>query len=85
MTNVQYELDEYDDVEIHNAYKELVETGKSISREDFQKAVWNKARDNARVPMQWDDSDNAGFTTGTPWFKVSDRYSGDQCERSTCG
>ena len=74
MTNVQYELDEYDDVEIHNAYKELVETGKSISREDFQKAVWNKARDNARVPMQWDDSDNAGFTTGTPWFKVSDRY-----------
>ena len=74
MTNVQYELDEYVDVEIHNAYKELVETGKSISREDFQKAVWNKARDNARVPMQWDDSDNAGFTTGTPWFKVSDRY-----------
>lgn len=74
MTNVQYRLEEYDDVEIHNAYKELVEIGKSISEEEFMKAVWNKGRDNARVPMQWDDSKNAGFTTGTPWLKVSNRY-----------
>ena len=74
MTNVAYRLEEYDDVEIHNAYKELVQTEKSISEEDFMKAVWNKSRDNARVPMQWDDSENAGFTTGTPWLKVSNRY-----------
>lgn len=74
MTNVKFQLQEYDDVEIHNAYKELVEIGKSITKEDFMKAVWNKSRDNARVPMQWDDSDNAGFTTGIPWFKVGDRY-----------
>ncbi|MDO4941712.1 MAG: alpha-glucosidase [Lachnospiraceae bacterium] len=74
MTNVHYQLEEYDDVEVHNAYRELVQTQKSICKEDFLKAVWNKSRDNARVPMQWDDSENAGFTTGTPWFKVSDRY-----------
>lgn len=74
MTNVKYRLDQYDDVEIHNAYKELVEHAGSISAEDFQKAVWNKSRDNARVPMQWDDSEHAGFTTGTPWFSVCPRY-----------
>lgn len=74
MTNVHYELDEYDDVEVRNAYQELVVNAKSISEEDFKKAVWNKSRDNARVPMQWDDTENAGFTTGTPWFKVSGRY-----------
>jgi len=74
MTNVQYELKEYDDVEILNGYKELVQTEKTISEEDFMKAVWNKGRDNARVPMQWDDSSNAGFTSGRPWLKVSDRY-----------
>ena len=74
MTNVQFELDEYEDIEVRNAYKELVLNGKSISEEDFKKAVWNKSRDNARTPMQWDDSDNAGFTTGKPWFRISDRY-----------
>lgn len=74
MTNVHYELDEYDDVEVRNAYQELVVNAKSISEEEFKKAVWNKSRDNARVPMQWDDTENAGFTTGTPWFKVSGRY-----------
>ena len=74
MTNVHFELDEYEDIEVRNAYKELVLNGKTISEEDFKKAVWNKSRDNARTPMQWDDSLNAGFTTGKPWFRVSDRY-----------
>ena len=74
MTNVHFELDEYEDIEVRNAYKELVLNGKTISEEDFKKAVWNKSRDNARTPMQWDDSDNAGFTAGKPWFKISDRY-----------
>ena len=74
MTNVHFDLDEYEDIEVRNAYKELVLNGKSISEDDFKKAVWNKSRDNARTPMQWDDSDNAGFTTGKPWFRVSDRY-----------
>ena len=74
MTNVHFDLDEYEDIEVRNAYKELVLNGKTISEDDFKKAVWNKSRDNARTPMQWDDSDNAGFTTGKPWFRVSDRY-----------
>ena len=74
MTNVYFDLDEYEDIEVRNAYKELVLNGKTISEDDFKKAVWNKSRDNARTPMQWDDSDNAGFTTGKPWFGVSDRY-----------
>lgn len=74
MTNVQFELDEYEDIEVRNAYRELVLEERSISEEDFKKAVWNKSRDNARTPMQWDDSENAGFTAGKPWFKVSERY-----------
>lgn len=74
MTNVHFDLDEYEDIEVRNAYKELVLNGKTISEDDFKKAVWNKSRDNARTPMQWDESDNAGFTTGKPWFRVSDRY-----------
>ena len=53
---------------------DLVVKNKTISEEDFKKAVWNKSRDNARVPMQWDDSENAGFTAGKPWFRLSDRY-----------
>ena len=74
MTNVHLPLDEYEDIEVRNAYKELVKESGSISEEDFKKAVWNKSRDNARTAMQWDDSENAGFTTGQPWFAVSDRY-----------
>ena len=68
MTNVQFPLDEYEDIEVRNAYQDLVIKNKTISEDDFRKAVWNKSRDNARVPMQWDDSANAGFTTGTPWI-----------------
>lgn len=74
MTNVQFPLDEYEDIEVRNAYQDLVIKNKTISEDDFRKAVWNKSRDNARVPMQWDDSENAGFTNGKPWFRLSDRY-----------
>ena len=74
MTNVQFPLEEYEDIEVRNAYQDLVVKNKTISEDDFRKAVWNKSRDNARVPMQWDDSENAGFTTGRPWFRISDRY-----------
>ena len=74
MVNASYQLEEYEDVEVKNALLELVEREKTISREEFQKAVWNKSRDNARTPMQWTDGENAGFTSGTPWFKVNPRY-----------
>ena len=62
MTNVQFPLEEYEDIEVRNAYQDLVVKNKTISEDDFRKAVWNKSRDNARVPMQWDDSVNAGFS-----------------------
>lgn len=74
MTNVTFDLNEYEDIEVRNAYQELVVNTGTIFEEDFKKAVWNKSRDNARTPMQWDDSENAGFTDGTPWFKLNPRY-----------
>ena len=74
MVNASYELEEYEDVEVKNACMELVEREKTISREEFKKAVWKKSRDNARTPMQWTGGENAGFTSGTPWFKVNPRY-----------
>ncbi len=74
MVNCHYELDEYDDIEIRNAYQELVVKNRSISEADFKKAVWTVGRDNSRTPMQWSGKENAGFTTGEPWFKVNPRY-----------
>lgn len=75
MVNANYELDEYQDVEVRNARLELVDRDKTITEAAFKKAVWNKSRDNARTPMQWNAGKNAGFTTGTPWFQVNPRYS----------
>ncbi len=74
MTNIHLPIDEYEDIEVRNAYQELVIKEKSITKEEFLQAVLNKSRDNGRTPMQWDDSPNAGFTTGIPWFKVNPRY-----------
>lgn len=59
-------MDDYVDVEAHNAYKALLEQG--LSDHDAFTIVHAKARDNSRTPMQWDDSATAGFTTGTPWL-----------------
>ena len=38
------------------------------------KKMWRSSRDSARTPVQWDDSENAGFTTGKPWFYVNQNY-----------
>lgn len=72
MTNVQYDIEDYKDCEIINMYHERLEKG--YSKEEIMKSIYAKGRDNARTPMQWDDSANAGFTTGTPWIKVNDNY-----------
>lgn len=72
MTNVQYDIEDYKDCEIINMYHERLEKG--YSKAEIMKSIYAKGRDNARTPMQWDDSANAGFTTGTPWIKVNDNY-----------
>ena len=74
MTNVAFgSLEDYRDIESLNAYKELVEiNGKAP--DEMMKAIHAKSRDNARTPMQWDESENAGFTTGVPWIKVNPNY-----------
>ena len=74
MTNVKYpSIKDYQDIQIVNAWKERVEEG-GQDPEAFLRAVEKLGRDNARTPMQWDTSDQAGFTTGTPWLKVNDNY-----------
>lgn len=72
MTNVQFDIEDYKDCEIINMYHERLEKG--YSKDEIMKSIYAKGRDNARTPMQWDDSENAGFTTGTPWIKVNDNY-----------
>lgn len=74
MTNVQFEsIDEYKDIETLNMFKEKVEAG--VDPERVLQSIYAKGRDNARTPMQWDESENAGFTTGTPWLSVNPNYS----------
>lgn len=74
MTNVRFEsIEHYRDIESLNHYREAVE--------DFDQApssvldgIHSRGRDNARTPMQWDGSEHAGFTTGTPWIAVNPNY-----------
>lgn len=73
MTNAGYtSIDEYMDIESLNYYNILKLQGKS--EEEVIRILGAKSRDNSRTPMQWDASENAGFTKGTPWPKVCDRY-----------
>ncbi|WP_164121200.1 glycoside hydrolase family 13 protein [Sharpea azabuensis] len=72
MTNVQYPIEDYEDLETLNMYHERKKQG--YQDEGIMRSIHAKSRDNARTPMQWDASDNAGFTTGTPWLKVNPNY-----------
>lgn len=72
MTNVKFDIEDYKDIETLNLYKERLEKG--YAKEDIMESIYVKGRDNARTPMQWDDTENAGFTTGTPWIKVNPNY-----------
>ena len=67
------DFSEFRDIEIKNAYREFVGGG-ILDEETMLKFVNAIGRDNARFPMHWDDSDNAGFTTGTPWISVNENY-----------
>ena len=75
MTNVFFDsVDDYNDLEIHDSWRKYVVESQRVSPEDMLRYISASGRDNARTPMQWDASDNAGFTTGTPWLKVNPRY-----------
>lgn len=74
MTNVRFpSIEYYRDIETLNMYKERVEEYGEDPQKVMEK-IYYKGRDNARTPMQWDDSENAGFTTGTPWIPVNPNY-----------
>ncbi|MBB6690956.1 alpha-glucosidase [Cohnella xylanilytica] len=73
MTNCPIsDISEAQDIETINMYRERL--GWGYSREDILASINAKGRDNARTPMQWDDTPNAGFTTGTPWLRVNPNY-----------
>ncbi|WP_349669768.1 alpha-glucosidase [Lacrimispora sp.] len=73
MENVAFEnIDQYDDISTLEEYQVAIENG--LSKEQALEAVKRYSRDNARVPFQWDDSESAGFTTGTAWLPVSKDY-----------
>ncbi|MDH2336794.1 alpha-glucosidase [Clostridium perfringens] len=73
MTNVKYHsISEYDDVKTINTYNERIESG--VSEEIALKEAWVTSRDNSRTPMQWNSSNNAGFTCGKPWIGVNENY-----------
>lgn len=74
MTNPQFALADYEDVEMIGNYHQFVEQQRTISSADFLAAVHKVGRDNARTPMQWDGSHNAGFSDATPWFKLNPNY-----------
>ena len=73
MDNIKFDkIDDYRDIETLNYYKKLQNEGGDL--EYFLNGQKISARDNGRTPFQWDDTKNAGFTTGKPWLKVNPNY-----------
>lgn len=73
MTNPHFKsIEQYRDVESLNHYQILQDKG--MAKEQALMILDVHSRDNSRTPMQWDDSINAGFTTGTPWIQTADNY-----------
>lgn len=74
MTNADFtDISEYRDLEALDIYKDFTER-KGMSSDYILDCLRRKSRDNARTPMQWNDSENAGFTTGTPWIRAIHNY-----------
>lgn len=73
MTNPYFDnIEEYRDVESINYYNILKEQGKPET--EILEILKEKSRDNSRTPMQWNDEQNAGFTNGTPWIPICNKY-----------
>ena len=73
MTNVAFpSIDDYRDIETLNMYRDRTQAG--YDKADILRSLHAKSRDNARTPMQWDVTTNAGFTAGTPWLQVNPNY-----------
>ena len=73
MTNIRFDnIEDYRDIETINWYKQLKNMGENTDK--YIEGWKLSARDNGRTPMQWDNSPNAGFTSGTPWIKVNSNH-----------
>lgn len=73
MTNAHWgSIGEFNDINTKDQYRVALDAG--LTEQQALAACEKMSRDNARTPMQWDPSPNAGFTTGTPWLKVNDNY-----------
>lgn len=81
MTNGHYtSLEQYEDLESLNAYQEWVTDKKVVSADQMLTYLSHMSRDNARTPMQWDDTTNAGFSAVTPWYAVNPNYTAINAE-----
>lgn len=72
MTNVDYALEDYRDIGVLNHIQEMRTDG--FSEEEILYSLHTTSRDNARTPMQWSTTENAGFTAGTPWIRVNPNH-----------
>lgn len=73
MTNYPFEsIETFNDVAVKNDYQIVKANGGDVNQ--LLDKYKHENRDNSRTPMQWDDSENAGFTHGVPWFPVNPNY-----------
>lgn len=73
MTNIPLKsIEQYNDINTKDMYKRALEKG--FTPKQTMQFIYNRSRDNSRTPFQWDNTEHAGFTKGTPWFPVNPNY-----------